>query len=440
MEEVKRHLKVVIGSPGDVQGERDSLAQVFEDLNRGVASERGFHLDLLRWEMDAFPRFHEQGPQGAIDESLRIQDCDIIIGMFWARFGTPVSDASSGTEHELQIAYESWKKTKRPNIMLYFRSQPFFPKTEEETDQLGRVYRFKKKFAQEAIYGDYQDVDDFKRRVSNDLTQLLRALSPGDTPLGKALKQPPPAWRHLEKARSIDWASMRLGDLPLYTFSGLRVDARDEDVVQDFRIDRGRHDNPNPVSYLWADVYRGNSVTASVEEGDPPHLGVTFENKPASWASNVAIRPISERAVTTRGRSILAFETRLAPESPPEIFVSVRVANGFCQHWAYGADGRYLLFQVTETWNPIEIWLTRDERWWLFAVDGNYAFGPQNPDFSLISSVVLVFGGPGMNEPGPGRGTVLIRNVHLRERETGSLPSDADRTLLPAAEDSARNS
>jgi len=414
MAEVKRHLKVVIGSPGDLQGERDSLAQVFEDLNRGIASERGFHLDLRRWEMDAFPRFHEQGPQAAIDESLRIQDCDIIIGMFWARFGSPVSDADSGTEHELQIAYESWKGTKRPNIMLYFKSQPFFPKTEEEADQLGRVYRFKKKFAQEAVYGDFQDLDDFKRRVSNDLTQLLRALSPGDPRPGGAVKQPPTAWVHEEKAPRIDWRSLKLGDLPLYTFSGLRAGPRDEDVVQDFKIDRGRHVNPNPVSYLWADVYRGNSITASVEEADPPHLSITFENKPASWASNVAIRPISESAVTRRDRPILAFETRLGPESPPGIFISIRVANGFCQHWAYGLDGRYLAFPVTEAWNRIEIRLTSDE-WWLFAVDGNYAYGPRNPDFNIISSVVLVLGGAGMTEPGPGRGTVLVRNLHLRE-------------------------
>lgn len=45
MSEEKTHLKVVIASPGDVIEERNSLAQVFEDLNRGIASERGFHLD-----------------------------------------------------------------------------------------------------------------------------------------------------------------------------------------------------------------------------------------------------------------------------------------------------------------------------------------------------------------------------------------------------------
>jgi len=419
--EQKRHLKVVVVSPGDVPGERNSLAQVFEDLNRNTASERGFYLDLLSWENDVYPRFRREGIQAAIDESLQIQDCDIIIGMFWARFGTPVSDANSGTEHELRIAYEAWKQTKRPHIMLYFKSVGFSPSSVEEADQLKKVLEFKETFAQEAIYGRYQDVDDFKRRVSNDLTQLLRELTPGDPRLGKAVKQPPTPWRHQENAPSIDWAGLRLGEVPLYTFSGLRADPRNEDLVQDFKIDRQRHENPNPVSYLWADAYRGNSITASVEEGEPPHLSVTFENKPASWACNVAIRPIAERAVTTRRRAILAFETRLSEESYsgasmlPEIFVSVRVANGWCQHWAYGSAGRYLPFQVTDTWNMVEVRLTSDT-WWLFAVGDTNAFGPHTPDFSIISAVVLILGGPGAYEPGPGRGTVLIRNVHLKER------------------------
>lgn len=119
--------------------------------------------------------------------------------------------------------------------------------------------------------------------------------------------------------------------------------------------------------------------------------------------------------MTTRGRPILAFETRLAPESPPEIVVSVRVANGWCQHWACGVAGVYRRFPVTETWKALEIRLDADE-WWLFQVGDAEPFGPHKRNFSVISNVVLVFGGPGMTEPGPGRGTVLVRNVHLRER------------------------
>ena len=51
-----------------------------------------------------------------IDASLRIKDCDILIGIFWKRFGTPVQGANSGTAHEFRRAYEEWQRTRRPHI------------------------------------------------------------------------------------------------------------------------------------------------------------------------------------------------------------------------------------------------------------------------------------------------------------------------------------
>jgi hypothetical protein len=56
-------LKVVVASPGDVQSERDALPAVFDELNRGIAAERGLRLELIRWETDAHPGFHPDGPQ-----------------------------------------------------------------------------------------------------------------------------------------------------------------------------------------------------------------------------------------------------------------------------------------------------------------------------------------------------------------------------------------
>jgi len=432
MPEDKTHLKVVVVSPGDTQGERSSLEEIFGNLNRNIAAEKGFYFDLYSWDTDAYPRFHAQGPQGAIDESLGIKDCDIVIGMFWARFGTPVRDADSGTEHELRIAYQSWKEKekKRPLIMLYFNREKFAPETLDQADQLRKVFEFKKTFSAEALYGDYVGVESFKTKVTNDLTKLLRDMPRGTRQISDAVKQPP-TWLDPEtsadpkKEYSGDGASMSLNGIPLYTFCGLQREPRDNHVLQDFKIDRQpRYKNPNPLSYLWADAYRGNSVTALIEEADPPHLSITFENKPASWASNVAIRPIEQCAVATNGRSVLAFETRLSPEAhsgpsiSPEIYIAVRVVNGLCQHWAHGSEygptRRYFLFQVKQDWNTIKIPLTSKAEWWVFA-DGNHIFGPRTPDFSYISSLVIVFGGDGTHEPGPGSGTVLIRNVHLRE-------------------------
>lgn len=77
-----RELRVVVASPGDVASERDALAPVIQDLNRGVARDRGIELTLSRWEIDAYPGFHAEGPQGLIDPILNIAECDVLIGIY----------------------------------------------------------------------------------------------------------------------------------------------------------------------------------------------------------------------------------------------------------------------------------------------------------------------------------------------------------------------
>jgi hypothetical protein len=58
-------------------------------------------LEVHRWETDSYPGFHPEGPQGLIDPILKIEDCDILIGIFWRRFGTPTTDAKSGCRFSL---------------------------------------------------------------------------------------------------------------------------------------------------------------------------------------------------------------------------------------------------------------------------------------------------------------------------------------------------
>jgi len=122
-----RLLRIVVASPGDVQAERDALATVVEELNHGLCQERGVRLDLVRWETDTYPGFHPEGPQGLIDPILRIPNCDLLIGIFWKRFGTPTHDAQSGTEHEFLTAYHAWQQHGRPQIMVYFNQRPATP-------------------------------------------------------------------------------------------------------------------------------------------------------------------------------------------------------------------------------------------------------------------------------------------------------------------------
>lgn len=171
--EQKRILRVVVASPSDVQSERDALAGVIEELNRGIAGDKGLLLELSRWETDAYPGFHAEGSQALIDSVLQIDDCDVLIGVFWKRFGTPVQDAKSGTEHEFRCAYEAWKEKGYPQIMVYFKQQAYTPKSKQETDQWGEVLEFKRSFPKEGLWWSYRVKSQFEKLVRIHLTQFI---------------------------------------------------------------------------------------------------------------------------------------------------------------------------------------------------------------------------------------------------------------------------
>jgi hypothetical protein len=171
--------RIVVTSPGDVQAERDLLPAVIEELNSGIARDRELRLELARWETDVYPGFHPEGPQGLIDDILRIEDCDVLIGIFWKRFGTPTHDAKSGTEHGFRRAYEVWQQNKtRPHIMVYFNQKAATPKTKNEADQWGQVLEFQQNFPKEGLWWPYKGKAHFEKLVRNHLTRFIRQQSP----------------------------------------------------------------------------------------------------------------------------------------------------------------------------------------------------------------------------------------------------------------------
>jgi hypothetical protein len=171
---MKQEIRIVVASPGDVKAERDTLSGILEELNRGIAADRGLRLELSRWETDTYPGFHPEGPQGLIDPVLRIEDCHILIGIFWRRFGTPTKDAKSGTEHEFRLAYETWKQKGSPQIMVYFNQKSYTPKSKGETDQWGQVLEFQQNFPKEGLWWPYKGKVQFEKLIRNHLSNLIR--------------------------------------------------------------------------------------------------------------------------------------------------------------------------------------------------------------------------------------------------------------------------
>ena len=178
MVSVERHLRVVLVSPGDVARERAAAQAVVDELNRGEAGDRGCRLSLWRWETDAWPGLHLEGPQGQIDEQMQIEDADLVVGVFWRRFGTPTGDADSGTEHELRRARAAWEAHGTPQVMVYFSTRPYAPQTLDELDQWRRVLEFRRTFERRALSRKYETEEEFERLLREHLGHFLRTQLP----------------------------------------------------------------------------------------------------------------------------------------------------------------------------------------------------------------------------------------------------------------------
>jgi len=140
-----RIISLFVASPGDVATERNHVAEVAAALYRNMAAERDVRFEVLGWKTDVRPRVHEKGPQGPIDEDLPIEQRDIVVGILWKRFGTPIPEmgGATGTEHEIRAAIAAWRQSRKPEVVICFNEALYRPKDVAESKQATRVMEFR---------------------------------------------------------------------------------------------------------------------------------------------------------------------------------------------------------------------------------------------------------------------------------------------------------
>lgn len=140
-------IKVFIASPGDLFEERKLFLDAIQQVNELKARGMNYFLEGIGWE-DSLPGAGR--PQELINED--VAECDVFVMLLWKRWGTPSSqEFSSGTEEEFTIAYERFKKTGRPYMLLYFRSVPQAMMA-DPGEQLRKVIEFRTKIEIERLF------------------------------------------------------------------------------------------------------------------------------------------------------------------------------------------------------------------------------------------------------------------------------------------------
>ena len=118
---------------GDVASERAIVRDVVYEWNAVHSSSRKLVLLPIGWETRSSP---EMGaPAQSIINKQVLTKCDLLVGVFWTRIGTPTEHHLSGTVEEIEEHIVTGKPA-----MLYFSSQPVALDT-VDIDQIQRLLR-----------------------------------------------------------------------------------------------------------------------------------------------------------------------------------------------------------------------------------------------------------------------------------------------------------
>ena len=155
-------IRVTLCAPGDVSTELNIVSQEIEEWNRLNWDATNCGIKLRYWRTDAVPDLSER-PQGVINEQL-IDDSDLIIAIFWSRFGTPTGVAASGTEEEVRRAVSKGIRT-----FLYFSRLEPIP-ADADSEQLSKVENFRTEMISKGLAWSFQSRsklrEDFRKHLS----------------------------------------------------------------------------------------------------------------------------------------------------------------------------------------------------------------------------------------------------------------------------------
>ncbi len=165
--------RVLIASPGDLSEERGIIEDVIYDWNATHAIEDQVVLLPVRWETHSVPELGDR-PQGILNRRL-VAGCDILIGAFWTRLGTPTGVSDSGTMEEI----EQFLAAEKP-VLLYFSSRAIDP-DRVDLDQLKHLREAKSRLMKRGLIEQFASPSDLRWKLSRHLHEQVRRMA-GSSP------------------------------------------------------------------------------------------------------------------------------------------------------------------------------------------------------------------------------------------------------------------
>ena len=216
-------LRILIASPSDTVDARQALIMAITEWNDLNSESLGVVLVPTLWEISATPETGDR-PQAIINRQV-VDGCDVLVGTFWTRLGTPTGVDISGTAEEIE------RMIKRgAQVLLYFSNQPVAP-SNLDPDQLRALSEYKADLQTRGLCSDYESIAELGHKVQRDLRKIVEKLSAaGLIALVTGTESGPVAGRDQDIARFK--ADLRRLVAATSTFLAPLIDGQDVDGVR----------------------------------------------------------------------------------------------------------------------------------------------------------------------------------------------------------------
>lgn len=157
--------RVLVASPSDCTQERKIIPEVIAAWNAVNSVNTSAILEPVLWETHSRPAMGDR-PQALLNRQL-VDHCDLVVGAFWTRLGTPTGEAESGTVEEI----EQFIEAKKP-VLLYFSSLPVVPDS-LDMDQYKALVAYRGSLKQRGLYWEYDDLSGFREQLQRHLASTM---------------------------------------------------------------------------------------------------------------------------------------------------------------------------------------------------------------------------------------------------------------------------
>jgi len=122
----------------------------------------------LRWETHSAPEYGKR-PQEIINRQV-VDNCDLLVGIFWTRLGSPSGVSDSGTIEEIERVATQGKP-----VMLYFSQSKQDP-DKINIEQLQKLRTFKEKTFPRALVESFSNQIEFRDKLAKQIEIQVREL------------------------------------------------------------------------------------------------------------------------------------------------------------------------------------------------------------------------------------------------------------------------